>query len=244
MKNDPQPPPKNEPPPKAPRKKREHVYEDIEEYVSRISEDTENVDKTINIHKPLDKSMFPAECFDPIFEDYVMGNENIKIKLRIQDEKFSTDLKEKHRHSELDDIEKQNSLEERDEEKTIQKQASLDVKPMHLLAPISSIDSTSSDEANNQLSIVAEESEVESSKKKDEDNIESDEDMKDVESLDGDGSVVEVFKSEPTLIESLGSKDEDKEIVEHALKEMQAEAMKEDIDIKETKIMPKWAKMT
>ena len=242
MKND--PPPKNEPPPKAPRKKREHVYEDIDEYVSRISEDTENVDKTLNIRKPLDKNQFPAECFDPIFEDYVMGNENIKIKLRIQDEKFSTDLRNKHRHSELDDLEKQGSLEEREDEKTIKKQDSLDVKPMHLLAPISSIDSTSSDEANNQLSIVAEESEAESSKKKDEDVAESDDDMKDVESLDGDGSVVEVFKSEPTLIESLGSKNEDKEIVENALKLMQSEALKEDVDIKENqKIMPKWAKM-
>lgn len=101
----------NDPPKKAPRKKKEHVYEDIEDYM--------------NSEMPHD--------FDPTI---LLSGENSKsqISLKDEDHKILGELQQR-----LDDLEKLENLS--DGETNIGKHLS-----PGLLAPISSIDSTSSDE--------------------------------------------------------------------------------------------------
>jgi hypothetical protein len=167
---------KNDPPPKSPRKKRDHVYEDIEKSLPKEEDHAE--------HKL--QRQTPIDTFDPIFQDFVLGNRGMKISLQIQDEKITGDM-DFHDPPELI---KQVSDEDREDisEKSAPK-SSLSAK-QQLLAPISSIDSTSSDEGiKHQLSIVAEESDASQSsgKKKLPDDSSADED---VASLDDEGSVI------------------------------------------------------
>lgn len=172
---------KNEPPSKKSRNKREHVYEDIENYVSKISSETRE----------------KAGSMDPIFQDFMLGNKDINISLKITDDIVMNDPAE---------LTKQMSEEDREDIEETQAKTRLAAK-QQLLAPISSIDSASSDEERKaQLSIVAEESEASQSsggKKKmgDESSIDMD-----VQSLDDEGSIVSGTAIEEELKEGIPEK--------------------------------------
>lgn len=167
-------------------KKRDHEYEDIEDYISKITSDCENVNR-----KPfLQEAKLQRQdqiINDPIFDDFSREmNRNIRKSLSEQDDKIRQELA--RRIPKIKDLEKQISDEDREEK------IETPAKQNFLLAPISSIDSTSSDEDRRQLSIVAEESEAsDSNKKKSFDDSSVD---RDVESLKNDGSDVST-----TLIE-------------------------------------------
>lgn len=134
---------KNAPPPKAPRKKKEHVYEDIDDYDPFTQDMAEkNILDSISNDLKVESNI----CLNdfPISENKI-ENDSVKMSLRLQDEKVQYELDEAQNR--LDQLVSQSS----EEEKPTQ----------HLLAPISSIDSTSSDEERKvQLSPVAEESDT------------------------------------------------------------------------------------
>lgn len=105
-------------PPKAPRKQKGHIYEDIED---------------------------PAKI-DPLMIDFMGGNQEMKESLKIQDQLIFKELKQKS-----------------EEEEDTLNALTCEVKPQALLAPISSIDSTSSDEdreRRNTLPALVEESDT------------------------------------------------------------------------------------
>lgn len=109
---------KKVPPPKAPRKQKGHIYEDIED---------------------------PAKI-DPLMIDFMGGNKEMKESLKIQDQLIFKELKQKS-----------------EEEEDTMNALTSEVKPQSLLAPISSIDSTSSDEERerrNTLPALVEESDT------------------------------------------------------------------------------------
>lgn len=174
-------PSKTDEPPIAP-KKREHQYEDIEDYISKITEDGESVER---VHPQQDTRLQRqhqiGSIIDPTFDEFSRDfSKNIRLSLTAQDDKLRQELAKKI--PKIEQLEKQISDEERVEEV---------VKQMHLLAPISSIDSTSSDEASRaHLSILAEESESESNKKKSFEDSSFDRDIssfeRDIESLKND----------------------------------------------------------
>lgn len=140
-------------PVKAPRKKKEHVYEDIDDddMDLEVKLITESRDMSFT-NDPKLKRQEHIDGFDPVIVD-MLGNEAIKISLQLQDDQVLDDLRKSERPLEK-----------------IVAQTSEDEKPTgshNLLAPISSIDSTSSDEdAKRQLSIVVEESDDDSSRLK------------------------------------------------------------------------------
>ena len=168
-------------------KKRDHVYEDIDEYISKITSDSENVDfAPFQQEAKLEEQEKIAEN-DPIFEEFSREmNKQIRRSLSIQDDSIRHELVK--RIPKIEELEKQISDEDK-EEKVDQI-----IRQAHLLAPISSIDSTSSDESRRQLSIVNEESDASDSNKKksfDDSSVE-----REVESLKTDGSDIST-----TLIE-------------------------------------------
>lgn len=168
--------------------KREHVYEDIDDYISRITSDNEHVDRAPFLHDAkLERQQQISQtesCLDEFSREM---NKSIRRSLSVQDDKVKQDLTRKI--PKIEDLEKQISDEDKEEK------LPLAVKQSNLLAPISSIDSTSSDEdMRRQLSIVAEESDAsDSNKKKSFDDSSVD---REVESLKNDESDVSI-----TLIE-------------------------------------------
>ena len=169
-------------------KKREHVYEDIDDYISKITSDNEHVER-ITFHQ--EPKMFRQNQItnDPMFDEFSRDlNKSIRKSLSAQDDKMRKELAKKI--PKIEELEKQISddiLDEKIDEPTKMNLA--------LLAPISSIDSTSSDEdTRRQLSILGEESEAcDSNKKKSFDDSSVD---REIESLKNDGSDVSM-----TLIE-------------------------------------------
>ncbi|XP_055537831.1 trichohyalin isoform X4 [Wyeomyia smithii] len=134
--------PKALPPKKAPRKKKEHHYEDIDDFAASGEECKEvKADAKLTRQHEIDG-------LDPIIGE-MLGNEKIKISLQMQDEQFVNDMLS--RKQRLDEILQHSSEDEKDKEK---------IPAIGLLAPISSIDSTSSDEEarRTHLSTLAEES--------------------------------------------------------------------------------------
>lgn len=125
-------------------KKRDHVYEDIDQYISRIS-DIENVERNEFQQNPKLKhqdveivEMSPIE--DPMFDEFSREqNKKIRRSLTHQD----------HGHEIIKNIVKMDEMEKLSFEE--------DKHSMSLLAPIASIDSTSSEEDRTlKLSAVAE----------------------------------------------------------------------------------------
>lgn len=241
---------KNDPPSKASRKPKEHVYEDIDEYISKITSDGEHVDRSPYFHEKLQRQ-FEIDQNDPIFDEFSReGNRSIRKSLSIQDEKMRHELA-KLKVPKIEELIKQISDEDREEK--FEDQNVLSVKQPYLLAPISSIDSTSSDEERRvQLSIVNEESENScdsSGKKKSFD--ESSVDNKDIESLDEDGSEISA-----TLIEKeLRGFDEklnfNLDFNDYRMEstEIPPDVMKEDVEVKkdettDVKVSERWSKMT
>lgn len=169
----------------SPPKKREHVYEDIEDYITQITSDIEHVER---VSLQQDAKLHRQEHCDPIFDEFSRElNKNIRRSLSAQDDKIRHELAKKIPR--ISELEKQLSDEDREE-----KIAQPVLKQMNLLAPISSIDSTSSDEDRRHLSILAEESETsDSNKKKSFDDSSVD---REIESLKDDESDVSM-----TLIE-------------------------------------------
>lgn len=238
---------KNDPPTKASRKAKEHVYEDIDEYISKFTSDGEHVERSPYFHEKLQRQ-FEIDQNDPIFDEFSReGNRSIRKSLSMQDEKMRHELARKV--PKIEELIKQISDEDREEK--LEDLNVLTVKQPYLLAPISSIDSTSSDEDRRaQLSIVNEESENSgdsSGKKKSFD--ESSVDNKDIESLDEDGSEISV-----TLIErELRGFDEklnlDFNDYRMGSTEIPPEVMKEDVEVKkdettDVKVSERWSKMT
>ncbi|XP_062708057.1 titin isoform X3 [Aedes albopictus] len=137
---------KPQPPPKAPRKKKEHHYEDIDDYVPPKEEPKDTkfvVDSKLQRQHEIDG-------FDPIIGE-MLGNDKIKISLQLQDEKIANDMLSRKKR--LDEILQHSSEDEKEKDK---------IPCLGLLAPISSIDSTSSDEdaRRTRLSALAEESDT------------------------------------------------------------------------------------
>lgn len=190
--------------PSAP-KKRDHVYEDIDEYISRITSDSENVDfATLQKDAKLERQ---EQITDPIFDEFSREmNKQIRRSLSIQDDSIRQELARKI--PKIEELEKQISDEDKDEK------LEQIIRQVHLLAPISSIDSTSSDESRRQLSIVNEESEASDSNKKksfDDSSVE-----RDVESLNNDGSDISTTLIEDELkgLNDAPKVDQGKEIVQ------------------------------
>lgn len=194
-------------------KKREHVYEDIEDYISKITSDSENVDIKPFYHEARLQRQDDI-IDDPIFEEFSRErNKIIRKSLSLQDDSIKQELAK--RIPKIENIEKQISDEDKEE-----KVEAAPAKQTYLLAPISSIDSTSSDEDRRQLSIVAEESEAsDSNKKKSFDDSSVD---RDVESLKNDGSDISTTLIEDEIkflpkvpeekIENESAKEEDEKI--------------------------------
>lgn len=114
-------PDKKVPPPKAPRKQKGHIYEDIEE---------------------------PASNIDPLILDFMGGPKELKESLKVQDQLILKELKQKS---------------EEEEDALSALTSEVNTKSQALLAPISSIDSTSSDEGlerKNNLPALVEESDT------------------------------------------------------------------------------------
>lgn len=166
----------------------------IEEYISQISEDGESVDRAHPEQSKVHQQQLIG-AVDPIFDEFSRDfNKTIRLSLTAQDDKLRQELAKKI--PKIEELEKQISDEDREEKVEVV------VKQTHLLAPISSIDSTSSDEASRaHLSILAEESENDSIKKRSFEDSSFDRDLssfeRDIESLrKDDGSDVSM-----TLIE-------------------------------------------
>jgi hypothetical protein len=171
---------KNEPPPpKMPRvKKKEHVYEDIENYEG---EETPKVTPTSTLERKL-KRQPEISGFDPVLQEF-LGNETLQISLKIQDDQIFNDVQGNKTH--LDDLVTQSSEEHVDE------------KQVGLLAPMSSIDSTSSDEGRSkvQLSALTEESDIAESC--DEDTLQVKEQSKNLASANlGPTDIKSILKAE------------------------------------------------
>lgn len=174
-------------------KRKEHIYEEIDDFVSKIAFDTEHVDrvKCYDEHNPHDAQLTRQDNIsDPMFDEFSRElNKKIRKSLSSQDDSIRHELMK--RIPKIEELEKQISDEDR-EEKIEQSTPTVDAnKNPHLLAPISSIDSTSSDEDRRaQLSIVAEESEASDSLIKKKSFDEPSVDIHDVESLKIDDSDV------------------------------------------------------
>lgn len=150
-------------------KKREHHYEDIDDYISSITSDIEHVERAPHQKEAKLQRQPQIGYVDPIFDEFSRElNKNIRRSLSAQDDKIRQELAKKI--PKIKDIELQTSEEDREdksEEKVEEPEKAAGRLQVHLLAPISSIDSTSSDEDNRrQLSILAEESETSDSNKK------------------------------------------------------------------------------
>lgn len=171
-------------------KKVEHHYEDIDDYIAGIASDSENVDRVSDKNET--KLVRQTHIIDPIFDEFSRDfNKQIRKSLSAQDDSIRQELM--RRVPKIEEIEKQISDEDREEKI---ENVEVTAKSLHLLAPISSIDSTSSDEDRARLSMVAEESENSDSKKKSFEH-EPSLDILDIESLKVDDSDVE------TLIEDI-----------------------------------------
>lgn len=148
-------PVKAKPPLKAPRKKKDHHYEDIDDFEPQPKKEpaAEAASPEPVTDPKLKRQEHIKEGLDPILGE-MLGNDKIKISLQLQDEKFADDMLTFGRRKHLDEILQQSS---EDEGKEPIKLAS-----KGLLAPISSIDSTSSDEEarRTHLSTLAEESDT------------------------------------------------------------------------------------
>lgn len=159
-------------------KKVEHHYEDIDDYIAGIAADAENVDRVSDKNET--KLIRQTHIIDPIFDEFSRDfNKQIRKSLSAQDDSIRHELLK--RVPKIKELEKQISDEERVEK------IEATTKSPHLLAPISSIDSTSSDEDRARLSMVAEESENSDSKKKSFEH-EPSLDILDIESLKVDDS--------------------------------------------------------
>lgn len=134
-------------------------YADIEAYIAHITTDIEHVDRSSHTHefKLTRQDDIMSLPDDPIFDEFSRAmNKSIRKSLSAQDEKMRQELS-KQRVPKLDELGMQSS-----EEDKLDDTPSNALKPSshHLLAPISSIDSTSSDEHSKaHLSALAEESE-------------------------------------------------------------------------------------
>lgn len=206
---------KHAPPPKAPRKKKEHVYEDIDDYDPFTQDLAEkNILDSISHDLKIESNICLNDV--PLTED----NDLVKTSLRLQDEKIQYELDEAQKR--LDQLVSQSS----EEEKPTQ----------HLLAPISSIDSTSSDEERKvQLSPVAEESDTGSR-----DFI--------LEEIKSSNIEIEVAKQEllaaAATIQPQSSPGSEKRVTFSPSTEDDADLIKEDIVLtEEIHIDSRWAKM-
>jgi hypothetical protein len=218
----------------APSEHRERISsiseKDLDAFIEKIAFDSEHVERVHTHDSPLKRQDNINSSFDEFSRDF---NKQIKKSLNEQDQAQRQELMKKI--PKIEELEKQLSddvTEEIVQEKT--------EKNPHLLAPICSIDSTSSDEDRKaQLSIVAEESEASDSLKKksfDEPSI----DIADVESLKNDGE----SDGECTLVD-------DTKPSTISITTLSAVEIKEDVPLKENddaeetkiKISPKWAKM-
>ena len=228
-------------------KKKGDVYEEIDDVVAKFAFDTENVERvTYDEKNPHDVKLIKQDnVSDPMFDEFSRElNRKIRKSLSSQDDSIRQELI--RRVPKIEELEKQLSDEDREEKIEQTDDIEVVIRNSHLLAPISSIDSTSSDEDRRaQLSIVAEESETSDSLiKKKSFETEPSVDIHDVESLKNDESDVS------TLI------DDNKVDVESPKKETQKdespqknEDIREDVELKDIeapapiKINPKWSKM-
>lgn len=206
---------KNAPPPKAPRKKKEHVYEDIDDYDPFTQDMAEkNILDSISHDLKIESNICLNDV--PLSEN----NDLVKTSLRLQDEKIQYELDEAQKR--LDQLVSQSS----EEEKPTQ----------HLLAPISSIDSTSSDEERKvQLSPVAEESDTGSREFI-------------LEEIKSSNNEIEVAKQEllaaAATIQPQSSPGSEKRVTFSPSTEDDADLIKEDIVLtEEIQIDSRWAKM-
>jgi len=226
-------------------KKKGDVYEEIDDVVAKFAFDTENVERvTYDGKNPQDVKLTKQDnVSDPMFDEFSRDlNRKIRKSLSSQDDSIRQELI--RRVPKIEELEKQLSDEDREEKIEQTDDIEVVIRNSHLLAPISSIDSTSSDEDRRaQLSIVAEESETSDSLiKKKSFETEPSVDIHDVESLKNDESdvstliddnKVESQKKEPQENESPQRSDDIREDVE--LKDIEAPAP--------IKINPKWSKM-
>jgi hypothetical protein len=166
---------------------------DIEDFIATISSDAEHVDRVhVQPEKNESKLSRQTNITDPIFDEFSREmNKQIRLSLNAQDDSLRHELMKKI--PKIEELEKQIS----DEDREAQDAPIEVVRSIHLLAPISSIDSTSSDEDRAKLSMVAEESETSDSLKRKSFEHEPSLDILEVESLKIDDSDVE------TLIEDI-----------------------------------------
>lgn len=208
---------KNTPPPKAPRKKKEHVYEDIEDYEPYIQDIAEkNILDSISNDLKGESNI----CLNDVpMPENTIENDSVKLSLRLQDEKIQYELDEAQKR--LDQLVSQSS----EEEKPTQ----------HLLAPISSIDSTSSDEERKvQLSPVAEESDTGSR-----DFI-----LEEIKVTNKEIEVAKELLTAAAVIQPHSSPGSEKRVTFSPSTEDDADLIKEDIVLaEEIPIDSRWAKM-
>lgn len=250
-------------------KRKEHIYEEIDDFVAKIAFDSEHVERVHSDEKADLKFMRQDNISDPIFDEFSRElNKKIRKSLSSQDDSIRHELTRKI--PKIEELEKQISDEDKEEARTEQPQEIV-TKNLHLLAPISSIDSTSSDEERRaQLSVLAEESETSDSKKKsfDEPSV----DIHDIESLKIDDSDVSTLidDNKTDLIESnekvldeshqvelnqIESQEEvindiNQDKVKEELLQKDEQDVKEDVELKENeeshlkvKVDPRWSKM-
>ncbi|XP_070490067.1 titin isoform X2 [Chironomus tepperi] len=223
--------------------RKESIVEEIDDVVAKIAFDSENVERaTYEEKNPHDAKLSKQDnVSDPMFDEFSRElNKKIRSSLNSQDDSIRQELI--RRVPKIEELEKQ--LSDEDREVKIEEVDDIEVvmRSSHLLAPISSIDSTSSDEDRRaQLSIVAEESETSDSLiKKKSFETEPSVDIHDVESLKNDESDVSTLIDD-VKVEVKSPKKED---------ESPEKDIREDVDIKDNeapapiKINPKWSKMS
>lgn len=149
-----------------------HGYADIESYISQITTDIINIEHVDRSSHAQDFKLTRQDDIvsgDPIFDEFSREmNKSIKKSLSAQDEKMRHELG--RRVPKMEDLGMQSSEEDKLDDPSTASSTSTKVESkqtLHLLAPISSIDSTSSDEHSKaHLSILAEESESSDNKRK------------------------------------------------------------------------------
>lgn len=233
-------------------KNKGEVHEEIDDVVAKLAFDTENVERvTYDEKSPHEVKLTKQDNIsDPIFDEFSRElNREIRKSLSSQDDSIRQELIRKV--PKIEELEKQ--LSDEDKEEKVEQIDDIEVvlRSSHLLAPISSIDSTSSDEDRRaQLSIVAEESETSDSLiKKKLFETEPSVDIHDVESLKNDESDVSTLIDD-TKIEVESPKNEAQVTIEKSPKdEFPEKDIREDVDLKANeapapiKINPKWSKM-
>ncbi|KAL7047962.1 hypothetical protein ACKWTF_003156 [Chironomus riparius] len=235
-------------------KNKGEVYEEIDDVVAKFAFDSENVERVkYEEADPHEVKLTKQDnVSDPMFDEFSRElNRKIRKSLSSQDDSIRQELMRKV--PKIEELEKQLSDEDREEKIEQVDDIEVVIRSAHLLAPISSIDSTSSDEDRRaQLSIVAEESETSDSlAKKKSFETEPSVDIHDVESLKNDESDVSTLIDDIKIeVESPKKESQDISPKEESPQRIEEKDFSEDVDLKENeaptpiKINPKWSKMS